>query len=166
MSDQQFKIQTFSLLSNIHIHIHFTAFSLKKKKNKKKNWTSYWFIKNNLQLISWSFQLYLKLWACWFYQTTWEWLGQRRLCINPQPGAENKGRWLCNTFLLYSFSICLSWLVREQGSVWDYDWTILSLKMLYSHTCSLTVKNVYFSVICVLSDSAYLNRAFNHNLCA
>lgn len=51
--------------------------------------------------------------------------------------------------------------------VWDYDWTILSLKKIsYLHTCSLTVKNVYFICLCVLRDCAYLYCAFNHHLYA
>lgn len=68
----------------------------------------------------------------------------------------HKGLQLCNTFFPLSVSLV-------GGGSWDYDWTVLSLKKIwYFHTCSLTVKNVYFSEsVCVWRDCAYLYCAFN-----
>lgn len=68
---------------------------------------------------------------------------------------ETKGWWLCNTFLLCSITENQGIKRSREGStlprsVRDYEWTILSLKKIsYLHTCSLTVKNVYFRVYLV-----------------
>ena len=113
--------------------------------------------------------------SCWLV-TCWTWGGG---------GGGVQRRRLCNTFLLCSLTVFQKGFFfsaaywkggggggggRQRPWIWDYDWTILSLKKIL-HTCSSTVTIVYLCVtrLCYSCACSYLYCAFltiirTHNL--